>query len=225
MDVLFHSLKFNDMRLYELLIMQRIDLSGRIWCTDGSLIDPRCLRRSGKKAYGYALNNTTLVSLTRSNNGMAWAPSNSPFFYNYNFTGAGSLTDGVVNSNFLKSQDGFSPSSNCPSFNCPAVYYGCSKVNAGKVSYMPARDELLDLYKSIMSGRMKDDLITAGIYTTSCNYRNASDDFSTGWCNIWSSSQCSDSSYGAWIVYSNGGRNYGYKNSTNVYVIPFFKIE
>lgn len=208
------------MRLYELLVGFNTSIKGYIWCRDGSLIKPRNLRNSGKEAYGYALSDTTVARLTRSTIGMSWAPSNSPFFYNYNFTGAGSLTDGVVNSNCLKSQDRFSPSS-----NCPAVYYGCSQVNAGKVSYMPARDELVTLYKSIMSGRMKDDLITAGIYTTSCNYRNASDDFSTGWCHIWSSSQCSDSNYRVWIVYSNGGgKNYGYKNSTNVYVIPFFKI-
>lgn len=205
------------MRLYELLVGFNASIKGYIWCRDGSLIKPRNLRNSGKEAYGYVLSDTTVARLTRSTIGMSWAPSSSPW-YDANFTGAQSLADGVSNSNYLKSIDRFN------STDCPAVHYGCTRINAGKVSYMPSRDELLDLYDSIMSGDMRMDLIIAGLYDT-CNYRNASNDTDIGWGWIWSSSQGSDNSHGVWQVYCSGLRGYSYKNAPNGCVIPFFKVQ
>lgn len=181
-----------------------------IWCTDGSFVTPAKLSSSGKAAYGYALSSTTVVGIIKLD-GLAWSPGSGPF---YNATNAQSLTDGVANSNILKSISGFS------STNCPAIYYSCTQTNGGKTSYMPARDELKPLYNSIMKGNMKTDLTTAGIYT-SCNYREATSSSSVGWNYVWSSSEYSEATAGAWIVNLVGDRSSAMKNQGQS-VIPFF---
>lgn len=55
---------------------------------------------------------------------------------------------------------------------------------AGKRGRVPSLDDLKSIIDSIMDGRMKDDLLTAGIYEL-CNYRIA-DDCTDGWNYIWS---------------------------------------
>lgn len=132
------------MKLYELLVGIRTRSKGLIWCTDGSFMDPIKFRNSGKEAYGYTLDDNTAVRLTRSP-GMAWSYKTSPW-YNANFLGAQSTTDGVTNSEYLKARNGYGPD------NCPAVYYSCTQVNAGVTSYMPSIEELVTLHNSIMLG-------------------------------------------------------------------------
>lgn len=205
------------MTLYEVLVESKVNVERMIWCTDGSFIRPKNFKKSGKEAYGYALDGTTVARLTRSAC-TVWAPSNSPF-YTTNLTRATSTTDGVANSDILRSFSGFSSSA------CPAIYYGCTQVNAGVTSYMPARDEVDSLRSSIMSGNMKKDLITAGLYE-SCNYRRAYNNSMTNsgdWYDIWSSTQYSDLNYFAWDVYYDGSKDFDSKYYA-LCVIPFFKV-
>lgn len=183
-----------------------------IWCTDGSFVAPECYQSSGKTAYGYALSNTKVARLTKSSDTMVWAPENTAFSF-FNATGAQSLTDGVANSNKIKSMYGFD------STNCPAVHYSCNQVNANKFSYMPAKEEVVTLYNSIMSGNMKDDLITAGLYE-SCNYRDKSSD---SWNVIWSSTEHSKTTNKVWFISHIISQPINYK-FVDYYVIPFFKF-
>lgn len=206
------------MVLYEMMIGIRASIEGLIWCTDGSFVDPSMFQSSGKEAYGYALNSSTVVRITRSL-GLAWSPIDSPFYSR--MTGAQSSTDGVANSEYLKSMDGFS------SFNCPAVHYACTQVNAGKVSYMPSSDELSTLYWSIMCGNMRSDLIAAELYE-SCNYRldiyGSKSADSGSWNSICSSSQDLYISYYVCRVRYDGHQRVCYKDDWDNCVIPFFKV-
>lgn len=209
------------MKIYELLIGFSTSIEGKIWCTDGSFIEPSMYQSSGKKAYGYALNDTTVVRLTRSS-GMEWSSKNN-YWHNTNFIRAQSLTDGVVNSNYLRSLvGGFNP------INCPAVYYACTQFNGGKTSYMPSVGELLTLYESIMYGNMKSDLETAGLYER-CNYRTAGyrkvDVADSWWGYVWSSSQDSSNADYALEVYYDGKQSNDPKSYEHNCVIPFFKVQ
>lgn len=211
------------MILYNLLIERILDITntkGKIWCRDGSFIDPSKFKESGKLAYGYMLDDKTAVRLTRSS-GMEWS-SKDINWYSTNLIKAYSPTDGVFNSSFLRDQSEFNPT------NCPAIYYSCTQVNAVVTSYMPSVNELMYLYNSIMYGSMRTNLNTAGLYE-SCNYRIANisidSDTSDDWFGIWSSSQYLGYSDTVWVVSYDGAKRYNGKCYYRNCVIPFFRIE
>lgn len=204
------------MRLYEALIGLTSGTEGKIWCTDGSLIRPEFFKNSGREAYGYALDNKRLVRITRSS-GMPWTPSMDSL-YSIDLEDASSPSDGIKNSEFLKGTGEFNYT------NCPAIYYACTQTNGGRTSYMPSRYEVKVLYMSIMCGRMKHDLIKAGLYEK-CNYTNSSYlDESNDWLYVWSSSQCSGHPDHVWATNHYGGQGYCLKYSSDGCVVPFFKV-
>ena len=210
------------MILYELLkgnhyLSSRVAKEGRIWCTDGSFVDPCEFNPLRKIAYGYVLDKNRIVSLNKSSLRLSWAKSNN--FMNKYLTDfrSSSLYLGSDNSEELKNSEEFSYA------NCPAIFYACNQINHGIESYMPAVKELQFLYNSIMDGRMKKDLITAGIYKN-CNYRLRSEDgMSDEWHYIWSSTQHISYCKDAWYVGPDGSAHSNSKLH-KCYVIPFFNI-
>lgn len=104
-----------------------------------------------------------------------------------------------------------------------AKSYCTECTNDGKSGYLPSSSELQSLYSSIMSSKMKSDLITAGIYEM-CNYRlpaGADDASEPNWWHIWSRDE-----YSANNAYNVGyyGSVYANNKSTGHYFIPFFKF-
>lgn len=98
--------------------------------------------------------------------------------------------------------------------------YCDSQSNAGINGHLPSIEYLVETYRSIMFGDMKDDLITAGIYNK-CNYTLMSIDSNNGWLWIWSETEKdSKSSY----FVDHGGHDMNYDKRGCFYVIPFFDI-
>lgn len=62
------------MILYDLIIGQGISIKGRIWCTDGSIVSPRCFS-SSREPYGYIIDENKAVRLMRSINTYSWYDS------------------------------------------------------------------------------------------------------------------------------------------------------
>lgn len=94
-----------------------------------------------------------------------------------------------------------------------------------KNGYLPSDRELRTLYDSIMGrityGRMKRDLMKAGIYEL-CNYRLGIEELDSpdNWGSVWSSTYYC---YQHPIVTNSGGSLY-YPDSDKHYVIPFYKL-
>lgn len=192
---------------------------GFIWCTNGELVRPKDFKDSGKIAYGYLLNNDTAVRLTKSKKKFTWSDG-SP---NTNYCGSFSKTDGFHNSEELRKK-----LSKIKYSSLPAVYEACSQVNAFTISYMPSVTELTNLYKSIMHGSMKKDLIKAGIYEL-CDYRENNDSIN-GWNEVWSSTESEDSP-GAALAVTYLGNCYYYNKYSDRHrsllsynIIPFFRV-
>lgn len=210
------------MMLYEILIGADFEGSkvGFIWCSDGSFVRPdKFSNKLGKTARCYVLSKGKAVSIMRSVTKFSWAPLYSVLYY-YDAYDKSSFSDGVANSKAIMGHERASETGS------PAAYASCSQSIDGVTSYMPAVEELKELYQSIMSGRMKENLITAGLYEK-CNYR-MNDNGIDGWSEIWSSTEYSPHgslSSLAMFVNELGIRHYSYSGKNKArYVIPFFNI-
>lgn len=211
------------MILYNLIVENSnlLNKKGCIWCTDGSFIKPKNFSRSGREAYGYCLDNDTAVRLTRNSIKVEWSNIDKNLYCS---TGSISRSDGFSNSEVLRSIDEFSRSKG------HAIYECLDQSNAGIKSYMPAIEELSELYKSIMYGDMNEDLRTAGIYEL-CNYRLSARKLGSYsyWGEVWSSTESTDEKMSDYIycVFSNGKIYPCYKSHKRRdkgYYIPFFRI-
>lgn len=201
------------MELYELLIGSRFHTLGLILCTDGSILSPLEFKLSSKEALGYFLDDNKAVSIARSEDPYPWALSKSPLYY---YIGSTSKDDGLGNSSLLLSMG-------VDEYYSPSIYKYRSSPLTFITPYMPALNELLNLYSSIVYGRMRDDLITAGLYEK-CNYRDDNDG-DTGWRTIWSSTECShthEPHSSAYVGY-NGGYTYLNK-STPINTVTFYSL-
>lgn len=105
--------------------------------------------------------------------------------------------------------------------------YCLDKVNAKLRGHLPGSFNLKVLYESIMWGKMKEDLIKAGLYE-SCNYRMPCGPATNGdptrpdWSHVWTNEEGSDD-FTAYYV-SSTGYLYSKPKDYMSFTIPFYKI-
>lgn len=175
------------MNIYSLLIgyFIQVEVKGRIWCTDGSIIDPIRFKESGKEAFGYGFTDNTLVRITKSYFDMELV---DPHLFDKSSLSDGrssySSEDGLANCRWMMElkeyKDGIFPALD-DLLSMPNPGLCGSEVHP----YLPSIQELRNLYSSIVRGTgiMGNDLSNAGILRM-CNYNGW---YGESWGDIWSS--------------------------------------
>lgn len=213
------------MELYELLIGV-INLgkcsTGKIWCTDGRFVSAsQYVKGVNLKAFGYALNDHTVVGLKMSEDKCSWCSSNSRLM---SFIGSTSLTNGAMNSSMMSALSG--------SDEVTALSEVRKMTNAGRFPYLPSILELKSFYSALVKGDMYQDLLHAGNSLDECNYLGMGFNNIKDWDKlIWSSTEEYHQSFSSpedivslMSCYSGGIER---KKKTNAvgYLIPFFKFD
>lgn len=216
------------MNIYNLLSgeINAKNAPGRIWCTDGSILSPDEFKESGRDpstAYGYiGLKGNTAVRLFKGGYyEKHWMdPSANPAHISRSGVLACSNDDGLSNTDLLIT-DVLSQNS-LKLF--PALSYALGTCNAGVYAYMPAIDELINLYWSLNNGKMRKDLIDAGLYE-SCNYAKKYGGSVWNWGSVWSSTEYSETeAYTFEVLYNGQPKVLIQPKSLKSYVIPFFLL-